>query len=190
MKQYNPKPAPRMGPKLKGTATKNYVQTSFDIPVAIVNRVLNKSLELEPETNLQEVTAAAIRWFLVQKEQKTFPLFFRRYLVISDLHSEKVPVVLTEKLAEYGKLKATAEAAIKWFLSQPIEKIAENFTYQTYTIYLRGAMKEEIEAYIARLRAYGQDLPLQCKVKATITGFVTTAMSMYYYEYLLKQQTR
>lgn len=190
MSKYDPLPAPHMGPKLKGTKTKNYVQTSFDIPIAVVNRVLNKSLELVPETNLQEVTAAALRWFLSQKEQKTFPLFFRRYLVISDLHSEKVPVVLTEKLAEHGKLKATAEAAIKWFLSQPVEKVAENFIYQTYTIYLRGTMKEEIEAYIKRLKAYGQELPLQCKVKATITGVVTAAMRLYYYEYLLKQQTK
>lgn len=190
MKQYDPKPAPRMGPKRVGTRTKNYIQTSFDIPIAVVNRVLHKSLELEPATNLQEVTAAAIRWFLAQREQKTFPLFLHRYLVIGDLHSEKVPAVLSERLAEYGRLKAVAEAAVKWFLSQPIEKVAESFAYQTYTIYLRGTMKEEIENYIARLRAYGQDLPLQCKIKATITGFVTMAMNMYYYEYLLKQQTK
>lgn len=186
-KHYYPQPAPKMGPKFKGTKTKDYVQTSFDIPVAIVDRLLNKSKELEPTTNLQEATDAAIRWFLAQDEQRTFPLFFRRYLVIGDLHSEKIPVALSEKFAKYGKLKIKVEDAVNWFLKQPVERVAENFIYQTYTIYLRGAMKEEIEAYIRRLRVYGQDLPLQCKVKATITGFVTMAMSMYYYEYLLKQ---
>lgn len=188
MKQYNPKPAPRMGPKQVGTKTKDYTQTSFDIPFNVVDQLLAKSLELEPETNLQEATHAAIRWFLGQRTSRTFPLFFNRYFVVGDLHSIQVPIVLTEMLAEANKdqsLKQTAENALNWFLRQPVEQTVKNFVPETTTIYLRGNMKEQIDQYIARLRAYAKEQTLECKV--TVTSFVIAAMRSYYQEYLLKQ---
>lgn len=188
MKQYDPKPAPRMGPKQVGTKTKDYTQTSFDIPFNVVDQLLAKSLKLEPQTNLQEAVHAAIRWFLGQRTSKTFPLFFNRYFVVGDLHSIQVPIVLTETLAEVNKnqsLKQTAENALNWFLQQPVEQTVKNFVPETTTIYLRGNMKEQIDQYIARLRAYAKEQTLECKV--TVTSFVIAAMRSYYQEYLLKQ---
>ena len=192
MSKYYPRPAPKMGPKFKGTKTKDYVQTSFDIPSQTINQLLDTSLKLEPATNIQEATHSAILWFLAQRKSVTFPIFTIRRLNFDDLQSIKVPADLAADLQAFADislpkkhLKNVVDSAISWFVNLPVEQTVKNFVLETQTIYLRGDMKKKIEAYIKELRAYSEAHGLECSV--TGTKVVIFAMERYYYEYLLKQ---
>lgn len=181
-----------MGPKRVGTKTRDYIQTSFDIPSRTISQLLDQALTLEPSTNIQEVADAAIRWFLAQRKNVTFPIFGIRRLNFGDLKSIKVPAdlaadyqAIADVTASKKNLKNIVDGAIDWFVALPVEQTVRNFVLETQTIYLRGDMKKKIEAYIKELRAYSEAHGLECSV--TGTKVVIFAMERYYYEYLLKQ---
>jgi hypothetical protein len=188
MFKYDPKIAPKRGPKVSKISARgitkdtprSYIEIAVDLPHSLVTKFLIECKRIVPETNLHESACAAIRWFVAQEQDWSFPFFEKRDCKFADLHTIQIPVVITEELQESQPGKSLEELAIKsvgWFVKQPLEQTFYHFKPIRLTIYSRNNVKDLLLKYTERVREYAKKNGLA--VKITETAVVRMAMEQY-----------
>lgn len=193
---YNPRPAPLRGPKrdqstFSDTHSEAVRKISIHIPKALADLALSAGRKVTPDTNLHEVTTAALRWFL-ERGQYTdwgYSLFIKRTLVVGDMPALWVSETLTEELQETAlnqHLETLSTTAVEWFLKQPTKQTFLWFKPLRLTFLSRDNMVNKIDKFITEARAYAKANGYKCAI--TKAGVVTTAIREYLRYYLSQKE--
>lgn len=190
MIDFNPMPAPPRGPKLdRSTFSDGNPEAARKISIHIPKRLADLALEagkkITEKTNLHEVTTAALRWFLAQKTEWSYTLFWKREFLINDLSRLSVPSILTDELQEIAldqHLETLSLRAVRWFIKQPVKRTSSWFRPLRLTFLSRDNMASDIDNFIKQARAYAKANGYKCAI--TKAGVVTTAIREYLRYYL------
>lgn len=188
---YKPQPAPLRGPKLdRSTFSDNHSEAarkvSIQIPVALANLAMEKGKQAMSDTNLHEITTAALRWFFAQTTEWSYFLFYKKRVVVGDLPKLWIPSILMEELQETAldqNLDELVLRAVDWFLARPFKKTSLWFRPKRLTFLGRDDMTKRIKTFVKKVREHAKANATDCAI--TQTKVVTVAIEQYLRYYLV-----